>query len=190
MSILTDVILRGTRGAQPAAGDVSTGSLYCVTDEAVVERSNGSAWQAFSPGALLAYTSYNPGTATTTSTTSTTGADVDATNLSVTFTVPSTGRVVVVLSALAYTVGASDNYWWNLRTTAPANVAGTQRIITNANTWMAAHTHRCVITGLTPGASVTYRWGHGVATGTGNIRYGSNGSNLFGQALMEVWVAP
>lgn len=50
MAIISDFILRGTRAAQPAASLFNSGFLYCVTDEGnIVERSNGSAWQAFSP---------------------------------------------------------------------------------------------------------------------------------------------
>lgn len=41
---------RGTRAAQPAANAVGVGegTLYYVTDESVVERSNGTIWQSFS----------------------------------------------------------------------------------------------------------------------------------------------
>jgi hypothetical protein len=38
---------RGTRSGQPAASSVLTGTLYFVTDEKVIERSNGSAWQSY-----------------------------------------------------------------------------------------------------------------------------------------------
>ena len=48
MSILSAVIARGTRAAQPAASSLPVGSLYFVTDEFVIERTSGSAWQAFS----------------------------------------------------------------------------------------------------------------------------------------------
>lgn len=49
---LEAVILRGTRASQPTATTVPTGTLYCVTDESsIVERSSGSAWQAYSPAA-------------------------------------------------------------------------------------------------------------------------------------------
>lgn len=49
---LEAVILRGTRASQPAATTVPVGTLYGVTDEAnIVERSSGSAWQAYSPSA-------------------------------------------------------------------------------------------------------------------------------------------
>lgn len=46
MSRLQDVILRGTRASQPAATAVSNGALYYVTDEKIMERSTGAAWQA------------------------------------------------------------------------------------------------------------------------------------------------
>lgn len=49
MSILSDVIKRGTRAAQPAATAVATGTLYCVTDESnKLERSNGTTWDSYS----------------------------------------------------------------------------------------------------------------------------------------------
>ena len=47
---LTDVILRGTRAAQPAATTVAVGSLYYVTDESKTERSNGTTWDDYSDG--------------------------------------------------------------------------------------------------------------------------------------------
>ncbi len=48
MSILSSVIQRGTRAAQPAATTVPVGTVYFVTDEFVVERSTGAAWQSWS----------------------------------------------------------------------------------------------------------------------------------------------
>lgn len=47
-SRLQDVILRGTRAAQPAATTVAPGTLYFVTAENVLERSNGTAWETYS----------------------------------------------------------------------------------------------------------------------------------------------
>lgn len=52
MALLSSVIQRGVRGSQPAASSVGAGTLYCVTDEGdIVERSSGSAWEAYSPAA-------------------------------------------------------------------------------------------------------------------------------------------
>lgn len=39
---------RGTRVLQPLATDVLEGTLYFVTDEGVIERSNGTIWESFS----------------------------------------------------------------------------------------------------------------------------------------------
>lgn len=45
---LEDVILRGTRAAQPDADTVAQGTLYFVTDEDVTERSTGVIWESYS----------------------------------------------------------------------------------------------------------------------------------------------
>lgn len=49
-SRLQDVILRGTRASQPAATTLAIGTLYFVSDESVIERSNGTIWQTYSGG--------------------------------------------------------------------------------------------------------------------------------------------
>jgi hypothetical protein len=48
MSRLQDVLQRGTRAAQPLATSVPIGTLYYVTDETVLERSDGTNWQSYS----------------------------------------------------------------------------------------------------------------------------------------------
>lgn len=48
MSLVSDIIKRGTRGAQPAATAVGAGTLYYVTDELKTERSDGTNWQTYS----------------------------------------------------------------------------------------------------------------------------------------------
>lgn len=48
MSRLQDVILLGIRADQPAATVVSVGTLYYVTDESVLERSDGTNWEEYS----------------------------------------------------------------------------------------------------------------------------------------------
>lgn len=42
------IIRRGTRANQPAANTVLEGTLYYVTDEELLERSTGAAWQSYS----------------------------------------------------------------------------------------------------------------------------------------------
>lgn len=46
-TVPASVIQYDTRANQPDAVDVAIGTLYGVTDEAVVERSNGTTWESF-----------------------------------------------------------------------------------------------------------------------------------------------
>lgn len=48
MTLLSSVIQRDTRANQPAATAVPVGTLYYVTDETVLERSNGTTWDSYS----------------------------------------------------------------------------------------------------------------------------------------------
>jgi len=48
------ILLRSTRALQPAATAVAEGGLSRVTDEDIVERTNGSAWQFFANGSTNA----------------------------------------------------------------------------------------------------------------------------------------
>lgn len=43
-----DLILRSTRALQPAANAVAPGTLYYVTDQGFLERSNGTTWESYS----------------------------------------------------------------------------------------------------------------------------------------------
>jgi hypothetical protein len=47
--VLADVIQRGTRINQPNFANVAEGTLYYVTDEDVLERSSGTAWEQYAP---------------------------------------------------------------------------------------------------------------------------------------------
>lgn len=47
------IIRRGTRALQPAATTVLTGTLYFVTDELIIERSNGTTWDSYSPSSPI-----------------------------------------------------------------------------------------------------------------------------------------
>ncbi len=46
--LLEAVILRGDRASQPAANTVPIGSIYFVTDEGLLERSDGATWETYS----------------------------------------------------------------------------------------------------------------------------------------------
>ena len=137
-----------------------------------------------SGGGLLASTSRDHASIQSVATTSTSFADVDATNLAVTFEVPDSGEVIVVMNAI---VGNSsvNSAFWGLRE-GGANVAGS-----DMSMWQivgaARVTYHCKITGLTPGASKTWKWSHAVNGGaTFTLYYGAE----LGPATMEVWEVP
>lgn len=49
---LSDVIQKGTAGAQPAATTVPQGTLYYQTDTGILQRSSGSAWETYAAGGV------------------------------------------------------------------------------------------------------------------------------------------
>ncbi len=55
-SRLQDVIQRGTAASRPLATAVAPGTLYFSTDTAIIERSDGTTWQAYSAAAAVART--------------------------------------------------------------------------------------------------------------------------------------
>lgn len=137
-------------------------------------------------GALLAYTEYDPAVlAALSATSSSSFADVDATNLAITFTAPASGRVLVVLSASQQGGTAGTQVYWNLRTTAPADVADSDMSMNYGNNHIRRNTYRKRFTGLTPSSSYTWRWGHRGAGGTTYIYAGGD----HGAAVMEIWSA-
>lgn len=97
MAIISDFILRGTRGTQPAASVYNEGFLYFVTDEYVLERSNGSAWQGYSGSALrtITLTVDGGGTALATGVVADLYVPFDATIVAVRALADQSGSVVV-----------------------------------------------------------------------------------------------
>lgn len=132
---------------------------------------------------MLATVQYN--LPSTVGTSSSTFADVDAANLKVTFTAPPSGNVLVNLEGMGFS-STTTTYAWNLRDSG-GDVAGTKRDIyyNSSNTIRI----RCgiYVSGLTPGASYTWKWGHGLTFGSGSCGVGGNGSSE--QALMTVTTA-
>lgn len=109
---------------------------------------------------------YYPGSLTTLSTTVTTSADVDATNLAVTFLAPASGEAVIQLEAHCDSGTAGVTYLWHLRN-AGGEVANTGAVVSRNNNGNRI-SHSIRLTGLTPGQEYSYKWGHkmgGAATG-------------------------
>lgn len=132
---------------------------------------------------LIGLKTYMP-SLTAISTTSTTHADVDATNLAVSFTVPPSGSVLVSLCAVAQ-VGVGTTLAWSLRE-ASADVVTGEVVYSGTGTNMnVVITRRFVVTGLVAGAAKTYKWGHARAFGSNGANTAYGGAN--GIAVMEVW---
>ena len=124
----------------------------------------GSAWDAY-----------------TISTTS--PADVDATNMVITFTAPASGKVLVRLTAYNYPPGSGYHIWYGLR----EGTTNIGQVIACEGTTTSDTIASCPIylTGLSAG-SHTYKWAAWVDSGSANLYYGANA----GGATMEVWAAP
>jgi hypothetical protein len=117
-------------------------------------------------------------------TTSTTFAAVDAA-LTVTFTAPASGKVSVVLSG-SVTAPTSSTYAWDILQSG-VEVAGTaQEVLFNFGGNIAI-TARTVITGLTPGQSYTWAWGHARVFGSGAVKMSAGPTRPV--PTMEVWEA-
>lgn len=61
MALFSNLIQRGLRSGQPAATAVKVGALYCSSDDGLIERSTGSAWEAFGPLVRFAEVSISSG---------------------------------------------------------------------------------------------------------------------------------
>lgn len=135
---------------------------------------------ATSGGGILAVKTFLIGGSDLT-TTSSSLVDVDSTNLAVTFTVPASGKVLVRLSAPAKP-GSGTSYVWGLRegsTSLGENLVnyGSGGVVISASVPL-------YITGLTPGATKTYKWAHRISFGSSSC-----GINAQSTATMEVLAA-
>lgn len=137
-------------------------------------------------GSLLAVTSYDPVSLATYTTTSGTSSDADATNLAATFTVPTSGNVLVRLTALGQVSAGSGAMFWQVRESTSV-VSGDQQVCNATTAQNASRTTALRITGLTPGDSKTYKWGfHRDGTATGVFYAGG----VAGPAVIEIWASP
>lgn len=134
---------------------------------------------AWDSGGVIGSTEYAPGSDTVINNSGTV-ADVDATNLIVSFTAPASGAVRVTLNGMA-----ASSEQWALRE-ASSTIAG-PRTVNNGNN-ADRFTAYFIVTGLTPGSTHTYKWAHCNVNGTsGDFRYGPDGqTHLYGPAVMEV----
>lgn len=144
--------------------------------------------------APLTRTSYTPGSTATTITPASATAtnDADATNLAVSFTVPASGKVRVILEGTVNMTQASGYIYWSLRN-GTTDVVGSERhagALGIASARMRNHL-AISISGLTPGASITYKWavrGTGASLQIGGgTEFATAASTNYGPAIMTVF---
>lgn len=181
-----------------AAGDLAVGTgantaakLTAGSNGQMLRLASGTPAWASEAGRLLAYKSNNTGGVYSTS--SATLADVDATNMVVSFTVPSTGNVLIRLTAMVdTTVGTAGQYLhWGLREST-TNIGTSQAVTRAPNVNGRLGVAVIPVTGLTPGDAKTYKWSHAMtqaSAATGRTYAGAGGGDQ-PFATMEVWAAP
>lgn len=141
---------------------------------------------------LLQSTYYNPGTSVTASTTSIYSVggwvDVDATNMSVTFTAPASGSVLVKANCVGDCSSGTNYHMWALRDAGGTMADTGCSMMRNTSSLQMNKTWK--ITGLTPGNSYTYKLAFAVsAAATANLYFGGGNTNPNGPGILEVWGA-
>lgn len=175
--------------ALPTSG-VAAGTYNSVT---VNGKGIVTAGASGSSSGLLAIVRYNPATGVKASTTSTTPVAVDATNLTISFTAPASGKVLVRLNAIAGLTSNADLGYWGLLQHSTTNLVGDLEAVVSSTAEAFRATAPIYLTGLTAGQTYQYDWAHAAQSGaTMSTDYGganSTGANNFGPAIMEVWSA-
>ena len=148
--------------------------------------------------ALLTSTLYDPAVAVTKATTAALAMTaLDTTNLRLTFTVPSTGKVLVRQRCGVHGATTFPQMLFGVMdgATVVTRVAPMINLSTAVATTLAVAESTYTVAGLTPAASVTWDAAYGVETlvaATG-IKYGgpndATANNAFGGYLFEIWEA-
>lgn len=137
---------------------------------------------------LLAVVSYNPGTQTTPSTLSTTPIKVDSTNLTVSFTAPSSGKVMVHLSCLGATAGTTSSGLWALLDHGTSAQYGSSVIVLVETNSVSQRGHgEILVTGLTPGTVYQMDWAYYSSSASLGFNMTYGGTSFPAPAVMEVF---
>lgn len=178
----------------------ATGIKYGGPDNTTTDDGFGAfvfeVWEATN---LLAGTLYDPTTAATLSTTALLAMTaMDTTNLRLTFNVPASGRVYwrIATQFQGSATFSSGPLGILEGSTVRARQMPTSNVLGNPNaTFPITYESSGVITGLTPGASLTYDAAYGVeiVAAAGGLKHGgpndTTTSNAFGGTAFEIWAA-
>lgn len=159
-------LLRGQEGTTPQQWPQDTPWVH------------GPTLRDIETGSLIGFTQYRNGSDTLISTASTSDVDMDATNLAVSFIAPVSGKVLVRLACF-FDNNLGGNSYWKIR-------EGASSLAAQLMSYSSLHEYMGVavfeVTGLTPGAHHTYKWGGVVGSGTMRLYTGPT----YGAATMEV----
>lgn len=174
-----------------SAADTAARQAVGTNGTALVARSsatNGVAYET--PTGLLAVTRYAPTSQTVYTNATTTLADVDATNLSITFTTPASTNILVRLMGYAdISAGTGDGYW-GLREGSSDLAFSVGRVIRNqANATICSYD--IYLAGVSAGAH-TYKWSFAASASTTTRIIIQDGTAVgeWSPGIMQVWVAP
>jgi hypothetical protein len=144
------------------------------------------AWDSNAPvTALLGRTSYDPASVSTYTTSSATLADVDATNLVLAFTPPSSGKVLIVLSAFADKPSNGGGFW-GLRDSGGDIASSVAQVADAVGATVALRpSYRLLFTGLSGAKS--WKWAYSRAVSGSWSMYAGGDA---GAAVMEAWAVP
>lgn len=137
------------------------------------------------PGTILAYNQFMPPADNSyySSSVSANYADIDATNMAITFTFPPSGVVLIILIASAYVNGNFQHYW-ALRDSG-GDIANTSKYICS-QVGIVPGNHTIRLTG-SPGTSKTVKWAW--KAGAGGTIYLFGGPTNYGPFIMQVVAA-
>ena len=188
-----DLVVHGTTTTRLSVG---TDGTVLMADST---QTNGVAWKAIpSVSPYLAYVAYDPNPGVHLTITSSAMSAIDTTNLTVSFTAPNSGNVLVRLSGyFAQGNGSAYMFTWALlthgTTTAVAKqfVFGWQQTSTTSYGYNGRLFGEFVVSGLTPGQTYQYDWGYAAGSNAWNM-YCGNWPNTqplageYGAALITV----
>ncbi len=179
----------------------STGIKHGGPDNSTTDNAFGaSIFEVWDGSGCLGAVNYDPGTAVTKSGTASGGmTDMDATNVAITFTVPTTGIILWRIKTLMHGSGTFGQFLLGIRESSTVRARAAPMISRPDNSAGAANLMAIeasgVISGLTPSATLTYKAAYGVETvsGAGGLKWGgpddASANNAFGAVQFEIWGA-